>query len=100
MITVYLWIQTNGFAKFSSSLQQNNIPTMTVNSYIDPVSSYIAPSSMAPTPSIVGLVSCPIMATNNVATGPTITSNFPGYPNGGVVPSQVQFMSQDIGAAI
>ncbi len=87
--------QANGFANFSSGLQQINTHTMTVNPYNDPVSSYVAPSSMAPTPSIVGLMS----STTNAATGPAITSSFPVSPNGGVFPIQVQGMYEDMGAA-
>ncbi len=64
----------------------------------DLVSSSLAPSSMASTPSIIGLVMR--TSTVSVATGPAISSSFPGYPNGGVLPSQVQGMSQNMDAAI
>ncbi len=80
-------IQANGVVNFSNGLQQINTPTMTVNSYNDPVSSYVAPSSMAPTPGIIGLVSSPVLATKNAAMSLAITSNFPVSSNGGVVPN-------------
>ncbi len=55
-------------------------------------------SGMAPTQSIfrsnmdISPVSCPVIVTNYVATGPA--------SNGDVIPNQVQEMSQDMGAAI
>ncbi len=61
---------------------------MTVNSYNDPVSSYVIPSSMASTPSTTGPVSSPV------------SSGIPVLANVVVIPSQVQGMSEDMGAAI
>ncbi len=63
----------------------------------DHISSYVATISMAPTPGIIGLVSSSVIDTNNAAMSLAITSSFPVSPNG-VIPNQVQKMSQDMGA--